>query len=93
MDVEAIVADIDKPRVKDVLRLTRFVAGKLETLTVELDDLKDSKSAGFALVKSLLNDLNEDDLVELGKILLGDNGSELTAEDLDIGWLSEALAI
>ena len=93
MDAEAIVAGMDKPRVKDVLRLTQFVAEKIDTLAVGLEDLDDPKKTGFAVVLTLLDRLDEEQVLEVGKILLGDAGNDLTVEDLDLGWLSEALAI
>ncbi|MFC1999141.1 hypothetical protein ACFLXE_00095 [Chloroflexota bacterium] len=95
VDAEAIVESMEKPRVKDVLRLTQFVAGKIDTFTVGLEglDLKDPKKTGFAVVLTLLDKLDEEQLLEFGKLLLGDDGNDLTVEDLDLGWLSEVLAV
>lgn len=91
VDVEQLVAGLQKPKIGDVLRLTQWLVKRMSS--IQIADAVDVKNTGVAVLGSVIGVVEDEDLLELGKILLGDAGKDLTVDDLELWWMSEALAI
>lgn len=86
MDCEAAVQALGKPKLGQVLELVRWISSKAEKFKMP------DGVAGIGIMQALITKVDDQELLEAGKILLGPAGAELTTEDLELGWLSEALA-
>ena len=91
-ELKARAAQLSKPSAGDILRFVKFLGKRFQHLRgIELD-INDPTMTGFAILVRILEEVSEDDLLELGKILLMDESLDLKPEDVDFSWLSEALA-
>lgn len=91
-DYDQIVQSLRKPNMSEILAFAQWfskVVSSVRNLTMP----ENEKEAGFMILGSLLGTVSQEDIVELGKILLQGKGESLKTEDIDIGWLSEAIAI
>ena len=91
VDPEQIIVNMSKPKVSDVLKLVRWLMQKASVVKVTPGD--NPAQTGFAMIEAIISSINEEELLELGKILLGDAGKDLAVDDLDLGWISEAVAV
>lgn len=91
-NIDAVVANLGKPRVGDVLKLVRWITSNADKFKMSVDPADPTKSGG-ALIQAIVNQVTDEELLEIGKILLGDAGQALTTNDLALDWMSEALAI
>lgn len=95
---EAILANVPKPRTETVLALLRFLIekGKTVDLVVQPDanaDPDKPAKTGTSLILGIMGSLSDEDLLVVAKIMTGEAGKDLTVEDMELGWMSELLAI
>ena len=94
MDIDELqtrAENLQKPRVGDILKLTRFLVKYLPTGISTTS--KDPTKVGMEALSQVIGRAKEQDLVELGKILLMDDSLQLTEDDLDLLWMTEAFAV
>jgi len=100
---EAILANVPKPRTENVLALLRFLIEKGKTLDL-VQDLKDgadtgspakdgSAKTGTSVILGIIGSLSDEDLLVVAKIMTGEAGKDLTVEDMELGCITELLAI
>lgn len=94
-ELQARAAQLPKPSVGQVLKLVKFLIKRLDVLQdiKDIANLNDPTKSGFAVIEKLVNSISEADILELGKILLMDDSVDLKVEDVDLVFLTEALAV
>ncbi len=98
---EAILANVPKPRTENVLALLRFLIEKGKTVDLapvvqpDADPNAPDKPAktGTSVILGIIGSLSDEDLLVVAKIMTGEAGKDLTVEDMELGWMTELLAI
>lgn len=91
-ELKARAAQLPKPSAGAILQLVRFLGKRFQDLKGLELDINDPTASGLTVLVRIFDEVSEDDLLELGKILLMDDSLDLKPEDVDFSWLSEALA-
>jgi hypothetical protein len=95
--IEEALARLGKPRIKYVLRLVQFLGrllaeGGQAARAMQGVRLREA-NADAAVFGAVLTSLNEEQLAELGQILLQSDEVVVRPDDVDLVWLTEALAV
>ena len=98
---EAILANVPKPRTENVLAILRFLIEKGKTVdlapAVQPDANADPNAqpakSGTSVILGIIGSLSDEDLLVVAKIMTGEAGKDLTVEDMELGWMTELLAI
>lgn len=95
-EIETVVANLGKPQVGHILKLTQFLGrllaeGGVASRAMIATGLNENREA--AVFGAMITSLTEEQLVEFGQILLQADTPVITVESLDLVWLTEALAI
>ena len=95
VSIREALEGLGKPRIKHVLRLVKFLGALLVEggQTARALANVDLKKGDAAVAGAMLLSLNEDQLAELGQILLQTDEVTVIPDDVDLAWLTEALAV